>query len=150
MVVITDSPCQSKRRINRPNEPAVPVASPIFPTTIVIGEVEVKTETEVLPRVALVGASGRSFSFAVFDLRTNFDPNQPAVYVVMRAEAGQYVVIYVGQTQDLVDRFADHHKEACMARYQANCIAAQVVRDEAERLAIENDLITAYNPPCNG
>ena len=72
------------------------------------------------------------------------------VVSVMREDPQQYAVIYVGQTEDLAARFEDHHKRSCMASHGANRIAVRVERDEAERLAIENDLITAYRPPCNG
>ena len=103
------------------------------------------------PKVNFRGASGRLYTdFWVFDLETTFNPNQPAVYVVMRDEPQRYVVIYIGQTEDLAGRFEDHHKRQCMRRHSANRIAVKIVRDEADRLAIENDLITAYHPPCNG
>jgi excinuclease UvrABC nuclease subunit len=107
--------------------------------------------TRAVPTVTFKGASDRTYTLWVYELGTDFDPNQPAVYVVMREYSPeQYVVIYIGQTEDLAARFEDHHKRQCMARHQANVIAVRVERDEAERLAIENDLIVAYNPPCNG
>jgi hypothetical protein len=62
----------------------------------------------------------------------------------------EHSVIYVGQTENLQDRFANHHKWDCMIRNSANCVCAHQVPDEARRLAIGNDLIVAYKPPCNG
>ena len=54
------------------------------------------------------------------------------------------------QTLCLAERFEAHHKWNCMMSHRANRIAVLVERDEAKRLAIENDLIAAFRPPCNG
>ena len=98
-----------------------------------------ETASKVVPTVVIKGASGRTYTFWVHELGTTFNANQPPVYVVMREDPQQYVVVYIGQTGDLAERFEDHHKRSCMAKHGANRIAVQVQRDEAERLAIEND-----------
>ena len=68
------------------------------------------------------------------------------VYVILK----QQLALYVGQTGDFSSRFRDHHKEAAWTRQGADRMAVLGVSTERERLAIEADLIKAYNPPCNG
>jgi hypothetical protein len=55
----------------------------------------------------------------------------------------------VGQTGDLSNRPLNHHKKACFDRHGANALLILLESSERSRLAIERDLITALNPPCN-
>ena len=102
----------------------------------------------------LTGASGRKYAFLVYPWGTTFK-QLGGVYAVTRAVPNQtgretHSIIYVGQTGDLSERFDDHHKAACFSKHSANCICVHVESSEKTRLAIEADLIAAYNPPCNG
>lgn len=58
--------------------------------------------------------------------------------------------IYADQTGDLSTRFDNHHKQACFDRHSKNCVCVHGEQDEDTRLAIEQDLIDNYDPPCNG
>lgn len=102
----------------------------------------------------LIGKSGTKYSFQIYDWDTSFKP-LPGVYAITKAIAnGQggatHSVIYIGQTGDLSERFDDHHKADCFRRHGANRTCVMVESGEQRRLAIEQDLIAAYNPPCNG
>jgi len=102
----------------------------------------------------LTGASGRKYAFLVYPWGTTFKPIG-CLYAVTRAMSNQaggqtHAIVYVGQTGDLSERFDDHHKTDCFSRRSANCICVHVESNEESRLAIEADLIAAYNPPCNG
>lgn len=102
----------------------------------------------------LVGASGRRYTFYVYPWGTLFKP-QGGVYAVTRAVANQtggnnHTILYVGQTGDLSERFDQHHKEPCFRRNAATHLCVTTEANEQNRLAIEADLVRAYNPPCNG
>ncbi len=102
----------------------------------------------------LTGASGKKYAFLVYPWGTTFKPIG-GVYAVTRATSNQaggqtHTIVYLGQTGDLSERFDDHHKADCFNRRSANCICVHVEDNEKSRLAIEADLIAAYNPPCNG
>jgi hypothetical protein len=104
--------------------------------------------------LALAGASGRSYTFYVYDAGTEFNPAS-GVYVVTCAKPNQngghtHTILYVGQTGDLSERFDQHHKAASCRQNGANRVCAMIERDEQTRLAIERDLVAAYKPPCNG
>ena len=73
----------------------------------------------------------------------------PAVYGISN---DQKQVIYIGQTDDLKRRMAEHRadKAHCMHRYGPALVQAEVIAEEATRLRREQALIAEYSPPCNG
>lgn len=107
-----------------------------------------------LGELVLEGASGASYTFSVYPWGTNFKAIA-GVYYVSKREAksdggGTHTKIYVGQTEDLSERFDNHHRADCFRRHGANCISVHLDDDEDSRLAKESDLINALDPPCNG
>lgn len=105
--------------------------------------------TGVATTITLVGRSGAKYSFHLYPWGTDFKA-VGGVYAVLRHDADGYAVTYVGETGDLSERFDNHHKATCFDRYRKTHIAARVEGSEPQRLAIEQDLIAGYNPPCNG
>jgi hypothetical protein len=113
-------------------------------------------EEEPVAKISTVALRGESSDDYVFDV---WPMNQAfkvigVVYAVTRRyqnAAGGYShdVIYIGQTEDLPTRFGDHHKDACFAERNANCICTLVDGDEDSRFAKEADLVRHYNPHCN-
>lgn len=102
----------------------------------------------------LSGGSGTSYVFQVYPLDTPFK-EVGGVYVISRRTVkldggGNHDIYYVGQTLTLAERFNDHHKAEHWERREANCISVLVEENERVRLAIEADLIAAFNPCCNG
>lgn len=69
--------------------------------------------------------------------------------MVLRQNGTGYDVLYVGQSGDLSERFDNHHKQYAFDAHRRTHIAAMGLSAESRRLAIEKDLIGAYNPPCN-
>ena len=101
----------------------------------------------------LTGASGRKYTFYVYNWGANFKA-VGGVYAVLRASGNAaggttYHVVYIGQTGNLAERFDNHHKADCFRRNGASHISAMVEPNEQTRLAIERDLIANYSPPCN-
>ncbi len=103
--------------------------------------------------LVLTGISGRKHTFEVYEYGTNFGLVACVYTVTRQSPAGlgnSHTVIYVGQTENLGDRFTGHHKEHCFRSHRANRICVLRDNDERSRLAIEMDLVAAYAPPCNG
>ena len=98
-----------------------------------------------------VGASGKRYRYQVFNV------NQP-----FKAAAGNYIFcklnaynvwvpIYVGQTEDLSERFENHHAMPCIKRNGATHIHVHLTTGGRQvRLDEETDLVRAHNPVCNG
>lgn len=99
--------------------------------------------------ITLQGRSGAKYSFWLYPWGETFNATG-GVYAVLRDDGTSYSVIYVGETGDLSERFDNHHKADCFSRHRKTHIAARIEGSERQRLAIEQDLIANYNPPCNG
>lgn len=97
----------------------------------------------------LTGDSGDEYEFEVHALDANFDA-VGAVYAVTRKEGDEHVVLYVGQTGALSDRFDGHHKSGCFDEKDADCLCVHLDGNEDSRLKKESDLISRYHPTCNG
>lgn len=100
--------------------------------------------------LTLTGFSGNQYTFGVYRYGTNFNAIGAVYAVTYRNSVSKHDIIYIGQTEDLSDRFDNHHKESCFIRNNANCICVHTESNENLRLRIEQDLIHNYNPPCNG
>ena len=103
--------------------------------------------------VTITGDSGTKYAFDVFGLGSNLNAVAGVYAVTDRHESAQggysHTVIYFGQTDNLDDRFSDHHKADCFKDHGANSLCFHADDNEQSRLAKESDLIEAYNPPCN-
>jgi len=104
--------------------------------------------TSTAVTLTLRGKSGTNYEFTVYPWGTQFKP-VGAVYAVFRKESDGYVVVYIGQTADLSERFDDHHKQWCFDNHRKSHIGVHLESSEKKRLAIEQDLIANYHPPCN-
>ncbi len=112
------------------------------------------TATTSIATLTVKGASGTEYVFDVYPTSAQA-PAVAGVYIVTKRIAkasggGSHTYIYIGQAGNVPVRLDDHHKAACFARHDANCICIHRDRDERSRLAKEADLIAAHNPPCNG
>ncbi len=106
-----------------------------------------------LATMTFTGASETKYEFDVYSRDINFQKVAAVYFITKRTQesAGGYthIPIYVGQTNDLSERFDDHHKASCFKRHGANCICTYREDDETKRLRIESDLISQYSPLCN-
>ncbi len=104
--------------------------------------------------ITLTGSSGKKYKFNIYPYSTQFETVGAVYYISKRTEkadgSGSHSKIYIGQTGDLSERFDNHHKESCFKKHGANCISIHQEPDEDKRIEIEQDLIDAYDPPCNG
>lgn len=108
-----------------------------------------------LGKMTLTGESGTEYEFSVYPANTNWKSGYPCVYYVSRRTeksggGGSHTKIYIGQTDDIQDRFEDHHNQHCFDLHEYNAISVHYEPEKRARLRIETDLIRAMNPPCNG
>jgi excinuclease UvrABC nuclease subunit len=100
----------------------------------------------------LTGSSGKKYKFYVYELGTSFK-KVGGVYAITKRTSSQgsnsHSVIYIGKTDDLSERFDNHHKQDCVDKNGANRICVRQVESEADRDSIEKDLIKNYQPKCN-
>ena len=100
-------------------------------------------------KVRWKGQSGRIYDHEVHPIGTAFNA-KPGNYIFAALSGGMWKACYIGQTENLHDRLANHEKEPCAKRYGATHIHAHVTRGgEAARKAEEEDLIRLHRPPCN-
>jgi hypothetical protein len=108
-----------------------------------------------LGTLKLTGASGTIYDFNVYSADAVWVEGLACVYYISKriekaGGGGNHAHIYVGETEDLAERYVDHHKQACFDRHRYNCISIHQQSTVQTRLRIEKDLIEALDPPCNG
>jgi hypothetical protein len=105
------------------------------------------TET---PKINWIGKSGKKYQYLIYPLPPNFKAVAGNYIFTKQNGSGNWVAVYVGQTEDLSERFDDHHKMPCIKRNSATHIHAHTNSNKNDRLDEESDLIENYSPPCNG
>jgi hypothetical protein len=96
------------------------------------------------------GQSGQKYRYTVYMFGTAFGPG-PANFIYARElRAGQYVPVYIGQTQDLSEPFEEPLALECMKQSRVTHIHVRHSDNREEvRRAERSDLISIWNPPCN-
>ena len=107
-----------------------------------------------LGRIAVTGSSGAIYKFRVFQLETQFKTLPGVYFFVNRTERpdGSYAyarLIYVGQTEDLSPKVANHPLSIGIVRHAANCVCIHLEENAWVRKQTVTDLISAYRPWCN-
>lgn len=97
------------------------------------------------------GISGHEYRYFIYPIGTSFEA-VPGSYVFAReVSPDRYRPIYIGETENLSERFDSHHKMPCIAREGATHIHVhQNHGGQAARRAEERDLVAHWNPRCNG
>ena len=100
--------------------------------------------------VKFIGASRKEYSFDFYDLSTDWY-EVAGIYLVARYEQENNMVypIYVGETDNLKNRFSNHHKQTCFNKNNANVLGWIEELNWQTRLSIETDLKDGLKPPCN-
>jgi hypothetical protein len=97
----------------------------------------------------LTGDSGDEYVFEVNALDADLDA-VGAVYAITRMEGDEHVVLYIGHTGNLSDRFTGHHKSECFDDNEVDCLCLHRDGNKRSRLRKETDLMIRYRPTCNG
>ena len=107
----------------------------------------------------LTGISGIKYEFSLWsfddfdDIKKTFT-GEGLYLFTKRYEATdgyRHKYIYLGETEDYYTRYDNHHKEECIKMQNSNCIGFYSMPNssENERKSVEDDLLAAYNFPCN-
>ena len=107
-----------------------------------------KTDTKT---INWTGKSGRQYLYYIYPIGSTFKA-VPGNYIFAKETSpGRYRPIYIGETEDLSERFDNHHKMACIRREGATHIHAhQNDAGVTARRQEERDLVAKWNPSCNG
>jgi len=102
------------------------------------------------PKIDWSGKSGQSYTYWIFPIGADF-VEKPGNYIFAKqTRPGYWTPVYIGQTNDLHCRLANHEKVACAKRNGATHIHAHATEGtEQARLNEEKDLIARWTPPCN-
>ena len=76
-------------------------------------------------------------------------PTSACVYALMSRPVSGAKIAYIGETHNLNQRFAAHHKIDCAIREGANFICIHRDSSPSSRRRKESELIGIHNPPCN-
>ena len=102
------------------------------------------------PTINWRGRSGREYAYHIYPIGTEFK-SAPGNYVFAKqTRPNTFQPIYIGETEDLSQRFDNHHKMPCIRRNGATHITVHAnYNGEQARKAEEADLIANYRPICN-
>lgn len=109
----------------------------------------------MIPELNLTGQSGRTYPFKCYAPQTEWHDLAGcyafAAHVVGGNGKSSTRILYIGQTDSFQRRMREHQEDqwTAAARIGANLVLAVTVPNEAVRLAMEQDLIRAYQPSLN-
>ena len=94
------------------------------------------------------GSSGNQYDFVSYPWNSGWNPIG-VVYAVLKFASGQWHLLYVGETGDLKQRMANHHRQPAFDRHQKTHLAVLVENSASRRQMIERDIMGKHTPPCN-
>lgn len=107
----------------------------------------------------LTGKSGTKYEFSLWtfdefdDIKRTFTGEGLYLFTKRFAtdDGFRHRYIYLGETEDYFTRYDSHHKEECIKYHESNCIGFYSMPNslKEERTAVEDDLLEAYDFPCN-
>lgn len=101
------------------------------------------------PTCAWTGASGATYNYWVYPVGQPLK-GEAGNYIFARLdERRRWVPVYIGQTNDLSERFDYHHAMDCIRRNGATHIHAHLNHDARARLSEETDLRASHWTSCN-
>lgn len=98
-----------------------------------------------------VGQSGEKYKYWIYEISTTFK-KAPANYIFAKTTSPETLkAIYIGEAEDISERFDNHHKMPCIRQNGATDICVHKSSEDKEvRCKEEADLIANYRPVCNG
>jgi hypothetical protein len=96
------------------------------------------------------GLSGKNYKYWIYPIGTSFKKESGNYIFAKESKPGFWSPCYIGQTDNLDQRLADHEKETCAKRNGATHIHVHLTSGgEVVRRAEERDLILKWKAPCN-
>ena len=96
------------------------------------------------------GKSGTKYKYWIYPIGHSLKAEAGNYIFTKETQPGSWRPIYIGQTENLDERFDDHHKAGCIRSNGATHIHVHLNSSKPARLAEERDLILRWNPVCNG
>ena len=96
------------------------------------------------------GASGKQYEYWISPMSMPF-VDEPGNYIfVKETSPNSWIPIYIGETDSLKNRLADHEKLLCVRRNGGTHIHAHTTSGSQQvRKEEEADLLAKWDPPCN-
>ena len=95
------------------------------------------------------GQSGKNYLHYIHPIGTDFMP-VGGNYIFCKLNAqDRWVPVYIGQTNDMKVRFANHHASPCISRNGATHVHEHSNDNQQNRLNEESDLLSRFNTTCN-
>ncbi|MCA8899725.1 MAG: GIY-YIG nuclease family protein [Hyphomonas sp.] len=95
------------------------------------------------------GASGKKYRYEIHPMSASFVAKAGNYVFAKETNPGYWAPVYIGQTENLSERFDSHHKIDAARRNGATHIHAHLNPYKSDRLDEETDLVRRWNPPCN-
>jgi len=100
-------------------------------------------------KIVIAGYFGTSYPFSIY-VNDSYWNEVPGVYFVTKKDSlNKYMPLYVGITENLKQRFSNHHKLQAFQRQGWTHLGFLYEPDEVKRRAIERDLLLNYCWECN-
>jgi len=96
------------------------------------------------------GESGNEYKYWIASKDSNFK-DEPGNYIFAKqTKPNTWVAVYIGQTDSLKDRLANHDEDSCIKKNGATHIHTHTSsNNEKVRKSEEEDLIKKWKPACN-
>jgi len=96
------------------------------------------------------GASGKEYKYWIYPIGTTFKESPGNYIFTKETSPDRYSPIYIGEAENLEDRFANHEKMPCVKRNGGTHIHTHISSsDMTVRRAEESDLLGKWVSPCN-
>lgn len=106
---------------------------------------------EPLAMTSFTGASGKTYTFAVYPLGATLADFSGVFMFARKPQAVLdmgYSPMFIGHAEELGSHLGTHDRRAAAVGQGADCLCVHPA-DEAERAAIANDLLQSHPTPCN-
>src|SRR5262245_36011594 len=108
------------------------------------------TTTTTTPTFTVKGKSGTNYTFYYYKWPTSFKKDEAMYFFVKMNNTSVEKYLYVGETEDLGERFDAHHKMDCITKNGVTHIGAYVQAGKEKRLEVERDILAVIRTTCNG
>lgn len=97
------------------------------------------------------GQSGLAYKYEIYPMDKPFPAVAGNYIFAKETKPNTYEAVYIGETQDLSERFDNHHKMPCIRGSGATHIHVHGnSQGQMARRREESDLIPRWKPSCNG
>jgi hypothetical protein len=101
------------------------------------------------PDIRWTGESGKRYGYWIHPIEARFRKIAGNVIFAKKAENGEWLPLFIGETRNFDEGFADQEKETCAKRNGATHVHVHFSSPDAHiRKAEQVDLVAKWKPPC--